>query len=151
VIYSTIQKNLENKGEKTEKMAEEKLGGNIMLAGFELEPIEVIVVKKIVGTYVKKLSENANYKSLKVTLKQHEHAKSFMHEIQAEAIITEGKTEKNGRQIRIATSSTQRNLFAALDIALKKILHEAEHKARTTKEFGEEMIRKEEKQKQKEK
>ena len=56
--------------EENKVKGEEKLGGNIVLSGFQLEPIEMIVVKKIVGTYTKKISEKTDYQELKVGLKQ---------------------------------------------------------------------------------
>ncbi|MBI5148366.1 hypothetical protein HZA33_01675 [Candidatus Pacearchaeota archaeon] len=120
---------------------EDKLGGNISLINFGvLEPAELIVVKKIVGTYVKKLSERANYKSLKLRLKQSEHGKSFLHEIDAEAIIVASQSE-DGKNIVLSSSANDRSLFSALSEVLEKIISQTEHTSRSTKQVGGEMKR----------
>jgi hypothetical protein len=121
----------------------EKIGGNIALINFKLEPIEIAVIKKITGHYVKKISEASNYKELKLRLKNHQHGKSFLHEIEAEAVITEGqKTNEKateGRNIILSAAVTDYNLFTALSQVLEKIFNEALHRSRTTKEIGEEI------------
>ena len=105
---------------------EEKIGGNITLINFKLEPIEMIVVKKIVGNYVKKISERAGYKELKLRLKQHEHGKGFLNELDAEAIIT--REREGGENIVLSSSGQDYNLFNALAGVMEKILNEAEGK-----------------------
>lgn len=105
---------------------EEKLGGNITLINFKLEPIELVVVKKIVGNYVKKLSEKVGYKELKLRLKQHEHGKSFLHELNTEAIIS--KNREGGGDIILSSSAQDYNLFNALASVMEKLLNEAEGK-----------------------
>lgn len=123
-------------------MAETKLGGEISLLGFDsLEPVELIVVKKIVGNYVRKLSARASYDSLRLELKQHRKGKSFMHEINAQLLVNGG---------RFGASVTEWNLYACLTKLLEKVLAEAMHKKRSAKETGEDMIREERKESAKE-
>ena len=92
-----------------------ELGGNITLSGFkELEKDSMIVVKKIVGNYAKKLTEiNDKFEHLTVYLKSiHETPASKKFEIKTKAIF-EGKPYN--------TENVERNLFLALDTALKKL------------------------------
>lgn len=119
------------------------LGGNISLINFgSLEQSELIIVKKLVGTYVKKISEKTSYKSLKLRLKQVEHGKSFLHKIDAEAMVTAAQTEDKGKNIILSASTENRNLFSALAEVLEKISSEADHKTRSTKQVGSEIKRK---------
>ena len=108
---------------------EEKLGGNITLINFKLEPIELIVVKKIVGNYAKKMSEKGGYKELKLRLKQREHGKSFLHELNAEAIIS--KNREVGEEIILSSSAQDYNLFNALAGVMEKLLNEADGKLKS--------------------
>jgi hypothetical protein len=95
------------------------LGGNISLVGFEiLDNAELVIVKKIVGTYIKKMSEIADYKEMRLSLKQHPHGKSFNHEISGFALFSEG---------RFSTNVTERNLFTAVSAACEKIFNEISH------------------------
>ena len=104
---------------KIENQKELKLGGNIALVGFEvLDPIEIAVVKKIVGNYVKKMCENAGYKELRLTLQEHQKGKTFLHEIDGQAIFSEGKFGSNVQEW---------NLYTALASVLEKILAEVVH------------------------
>jgi ribosome-associated translation inhibitor RaiA len=97
-----------------------RLGGNIVLVGFSLDPVEMIVVKKIVGHYAKKISEQVNYSELKVRLKQSQKPKSFLHELDVNANTNEG----------ILTSTTEnKNLYSGLSEALEKIYNQAVHKS----------------------
>lgn len=131
---------------------EEKIGGNISLVGFgKLEPAEIIVVKKLVGTYVRKLSEIANYKELKIRLKQTKHAKSFIHEIDGEAIITESKAEEEGKNLRLNSNISDRNLYSALTKVLDNLIKQAEDRVRGSMERGKKIKRREGKEKIKEK
>jgi ribosome-associated translation inhibitor RaiA len=100
--------------------AELKLGGNIVLAGFSLDPAEMIVVKKIVGNYAKRINEKTEYKEIKIRLKQAQKIKSFLHSINVEVYTNKG----------ILTSSTEdKNLYSGLSAALEKIYSQAEHKS----------------------
>lgn len=123
-------------------MTEIKLGGEISLIGFgSLEPMELIVVKKIVGNYIRKLSTQVNYNSLRLELKQHHKGKSFMHEINAQ-LSADGSL--------FGANLTDWNLYVCLTNLLDKVLIEALHKKRSDKERGENMLEKEEKEAEKE-
>jgi len=92
-----------------------QLGGQIVLSGFkELKPAEIIVVKKLVGSYARKFSDNIkDYESLNIHLKEvHKTPGSEKFEIHAK-ILHEGKIE--------ASEVIDRNIFVALDSVLKKI------------------------------
>ena len=111
-------------------MEEIRLGGSIALVGFDkLEPVEITIVKKITGTYVKKMQENGSYQDLKLVLQQHKHGKSFKHEITAQAQFVEG---------RFGATVTDWNLFKALSETLEKIISEINHKRK--KEIRKEKI-----------
>jgi len=100
-------------------MDEKRLGGNIALVGFDiLEPAELIIVKKIVGTYVKKLQENTEYKELKLVLKQSQHGKTFKHEINAQLDLNKGSFQ---------SKVTEWNLFKAISTAMEKLISEFSH------------------------
>ena len=92
-----------------------QLGGNIELSGFRnLDGASMVVLKKIVGNYGRRFSELvANFESLKITMKPvHETQKSENYEIHAH-LIAAGKT--------VASEAIERNLFVAIDNALKRI------------------------------
>ena len=91
------------------------LGGNIQLAGFrDVEPATMIVVKKIVGTYARHFSGKfPKFELLKVSMKKI-HEKEHTEKYELHALVVD-----SGRQH--AASVTERNLFVALDAALKKV------------------------------
>jgi len=92
-----------------------KLGGNIQLAGFrDIDGASMVVLKKIIGNYVRKLSGmSKKFESLHVTMKPiHETEKSEKYEIHAKLL-------DNGKPI--VSEAVERNLFMAVDSALKKI------------------------------
>ena len=94
-----------------------KLGGDIVLVGFSLEPVEMIVVKKIIGTYAKKIKEKTEYQEIKVTLKKTEKGKSFLHEVNVDVKSSAGLLTSN---------ITNNNLYTALSEALEKIYNQAD-------------------------
>ena len=56
-------------------MVERELGGNIVLVNFNLEEQEMIIVKKIVGNYAKKIRNYQDYQEIKLELKTHKKGK----------------------------------------------------------------------------
>jgi len=95
-----------------------ELGGNITLAGFkDLDHAELIVVKKLVGSYTRKMSDSLkDFENLTVTMKGvHKTPKSQKYEIH-------GKLMAGGKPY--TSEVVDRNLFVALDSSLKKILTE---------------------------
>ncbi|MBN2422730.1 hypothetical protein JXB41_05865 [Candidatus Woesearchaeota archaeon] len=92
-----------------------ELGGNITLVGFkEIEPSKMIVLKKIIGNYTRKFTEQCKkFESITITLKSvHEIEKSEKYEIQV-------KLMDNSKPIN--SEVTDKNLFVAVDSSLKKI------------------------------
>ena len=95
-----------------------KLGGNIQLTGFrEIDGSSMIVLKKIIGNYAKRISELAKkLEVLHITLKSvHGREKSEKYEVHVK-IIDDGRV--------YASEVTDRNLFVAVDIVLKKMVNE---------------------------
>ena len=95
-----------------------QLGGNIELTGFsELEPAVMIVVKKIVGNYAKRVSNLVeNFEQLHITLKEvHKSEKSQRFELHAKVLA--------GGQV-YAAETTDINLFVTMDKVLKKVENE---------------------------
>ena len=85
-----------------------ELGGNIKLENFEnLDPIKIVVVKKVVGNYAKKISEKHAFQELKLVLTTNE-------ESNVEAILTKDSKETKA-------SSLNKNLFYALNQALDNL------------------------------
>jgi len=92
-----------------------QLGGNIELSGFgDIDGASMVVLKKIIGNYARRMTEISDkYESLKVTMKPvHETEKSEKHEIHAQ-LMNDGKS--------VVSEVVERNLFVAVDSALKKI------------------------------
>jgi len=97
-----------------------ELKGKVALVGFEvLDESEQEIVKKIVESYIKKLSAVGDYQEMKISLRQHKHGKTFKHEVNAFAIFRQGKFESD---------VTEWNLYIALSMVCDKILAELEHK-----------------------
>jgi hypothetical protein len=91
------------------------LGGNIELSGFrEVDGSSMIVIKKIVGNYVKRISEQKpDFEKLHLVAKEiHKTENSEKYELHAKAIIA-GKT--------FTSEITEFNLFVAVDQVLKKL------------------------------
>lgn len=95
-----------------------RLDSNIQLTGFrDIDGSSMIVIKKIVGTYAKRIAElTKNMQTLHVTLKEvHEREKSEKYEVHAK-VIDDGKV--------FASEIVDRNLFVAVDGVLKKLVNE---------------------------
>jgi len=90
-----------------------QLGGNIELSGFSaLDGGTMVVLKKIVGNYARRMSDKAKkFEKLSITMKK-------VHDSQYELCA---KMIDNGKVIN--SSTTDRNLFVGIDIALKKIMN----------------------------
>jgi hypothetical protein len=94
-----------------------RLGGNIELTGFsELDGGVMIVLKKIIGNYAKKMSERtADFERLHMTMKiVHAKEKSEKYEIHSKLI--------HGGSNILVGESVDRNLFVAVDDSLKKVV-----------------------------
>ncbi|MGM5485086.1 MAG: hypothetical protein ACQEP1_04405 [Nanobdellota archaeon] len=93
-----------------------QLGGNIQLSGFsDMEGGDMIIVKKIVGNHVKRISELVNdFQDIKINRKSvHETEGSEKHEIK----ITLNADKQFNAEV------TERNLYIGIDKALKKVIN----------------------------
>ena len=91
-----------------------QLGGSIELSGFtDIDGGTMIILKKIIGNYVKRMStKTENFEKLGLTMKT-VHNNQF--EVHAKMI-------DNGKQF--SSEVVDRNLFVAIDSSLKKIMNE---------------------------
>ncbi|MBR9690169.1 hypothetical protein GOV08_00605 [Candidatus Woesearchaeota archaeon] len=91
-----------------------ELGGNIKLTGFrELDSGSMVILKKIIGSYARKLSDNSKeFEGLELTLKEISgtHPK---YEVRSKVL--------NGGAVK-TSEVTDRNLFVSVDSSLKKVL-----------------------------
>jgi hypothetical protein len=97
------------------------LGGNIELVGFkQVSLADVVVVKKLVGHYTRKIQEHApNFEKIQIFLKEiHKIDNNAKHEIHVK-VLDGGKA--------FGSEIVDKNLFIALDNALKKVLAEVSH------------------------
>ena len=94
-----------------------ELGGNITLVGFkEVDKAELVVVKKLVGSYTRKLADTVSgFESITVTLKLIHHTEEGNPKYELHAKV-------NVKGNVCATEVVDRNLFVGLDDVLKKAL-----------------------------
>lgn len=86
-----------------------QLGGNIELVGFSiLDPASLIVLKKIVGNYARTFSNKTPVEKLSLSLNKND-ASVFLTAVLA-------TTDKS-----MTSEVSHKNLFIALDTALKKL------------------------------
>ncbi len=93
-----------------------ELGGNIRLTGFkELDGGSLVILKKVVGNYVRKISEsNDKFENLSLTLKninEKEGNKKF--EVHAKLV--------NGGEV-LTSEVTDRNIFFTVDKVLNSVM-----------------------------
>ena len=95
------------------------LGGNIELVGFkELDGGSMVILKKMVGNHVRKMTETAEkFEKLTVNMKK---IGSGEHKFEVQA-----KMLDNGKQY--TSEVTDFNLFFTVDKALTKIQNEIRH------------------------
>ena len=87
-----------------------ELGGNIKLEGFdEIESGKLVVVRKMVGSYARKISNKKQYKELKLGLK----IESDNCEINVVCVNEDGQIEG---------VKSDKNLFFAINGALESVL-----------------------------
>jgi len=101
-------------------MMELKLGGGIILTGFKLYKQEMILVKKIVGNYAKKIRNFADYNQLKIELRTHKKNKKEVYEAKVSLDV-------NGEIL--SAEDRDFNPFSLIDNVLKKVLQEVRHKS----------------------
>ena len=92
-----------------------ELGGNITLIGFkELDYAEMVVIKKIVGNYARKLSDREQVNELTLNLKQIHHTSEDSYKFEMKA-----KVDVNGKIFN--SEIVDYNLFIAIDNIMKKL------------------------------
>lgn len=92
-----------------------ELGGNITLIGFkELDYAEMVVIKKIVGNYARKLSDREQVNELTLNLKQVHHTSEESSKFEMKA-----KVDINGKIFN--SEIVDYNLFIAIDNIMKKL------------------------------
>ena len=92
-----------------------ELGGNIVLSGFkEVDKPTLVIVKKIVGNFVKNVSQTSpGFNNISITLKTvHEREKSKMYEF-AGRLTVDNKDAH--------AEHTDRNILVGIDKVLKKL------------------------------
>ena len=96
-----------------------KLGGNIELAGFSsLDGGQMIVVKKIVGNYARRMEGMCkNFEALKLKLKPLHQTGEDMKKFELHGQIVD-----NGQIFPAGV--IERNLFVGVDSVLKKLVNE---------------------------
>ena len=104
-------------------MPEESMG-KILLTGFKLEPAEKAIVDNLIRSYQHKIGEKVAYKEIKLRMKKSARGKTFLNEVQGTLV-----TDKI-----FNTETADYNLFSALSEALEKLMHEAEHSKRTSRQ-----------------
>lgn len=89
----------------------EVLGGNIELVGFNsLEPAKIIVIKKIVGNYVKKIADdNSDFEKLELELKGSDDDFELLSALSIGGKVKDAKVKGN-------------NLFFALDKVMSEVM-----------------------------
>jgi ribosome-associated translation inhibitor RaiA len=92
-----------------------ELGGNITLVGFrEIDYAEMIVVKKMIGNYVRKFSDKAPINNFTLTMKE-------IHKTSEESgkFELKAKIDLNGEIIN--SEVVDYNLFIGMDAIMKKL------------------------------
>ncbi|HIH42652.1 TPA: hypothetical protein HA246_03340 [Candidatus Woesearchaeota archaeon] len=92
-----------------------ELGGSIVLSGFRaIDGASMVILKKVIGNYVKKMSERAEkFEQLALTVKSvHENENSKKFELNAKLV-------DNGKVFN--SEFVDKNIFVAVDSALKKL------------------------------
>ncbi|MBN1377206.1 hypothetical protein JW949_02635 [Candidatus Woesearchaeota archaeon] len=117
------ESDIKNKGKIKDATAKDstktiELGGNIVLTGFnDLDYSEMIVVKKLIGSATKKMSNHCDkIEEMKLTLKK-------IHEIEGNAKYElHGQLICNGKSYN--SEFVDKNIYIAIDQVTKKILNE---------------------------
>lgn len=93
-----------------------ELGGNITLVGFkDLGYAELVVVKKVIGNYARKISDRHPFDSLKLAVKP-------IHKTTNEITKFELKIELAADGKHYHSEIVEHNIFIGLDKILKKIV-----------------------------
>jgi len=100
-------------------MTKEKLGGNIILNGFDIDSAEKLIVKKMIGKYAEKIRNMADYQEILLTMQIHKEVKTEKYEIYGLVILSNGKAE---------STASGFNPFILVNEVMQKIIKEIEGK-----------------------
>ena len=91
-----------------------ELGGSIELVGFkEFEPSELVVLKKIIGNFVRKFADNVEgYEKLTISIKRVGSPKSNKFEVQTKLMVSAKP---------VNSDVTENNVYFALAQSFKKL------------------------------
>ena len=93
---------------------------NIQIIGLDdLDSSEIAVIKEIISKYMKKISNKMEYTLLKISFKQHQRIKYFIHEVKAELFTAQHN--------KLSAMHTDKNIYKATASIMEKILAEIEH------------------------
>jgi hypothetical protein len=101
----------------------QRLGGNIELSGFKiLNGGEMIIAKKIIGNYARKMEGMCqNFSGLKLRVKPLHHTEEKFKKFELHGQVVDGGHV-------YPASEVEHNIFVAIDAICKKLVHEVEHK-----------------------
>jgi hypothetical protein len=101
----------------------QQLGGDIELSGFNiLNGGEMIIVKKIVGNYARRMEGLCqNFNGLKLRIKPLHHTEDKLKKFELHGQVLDG-----GHVYPAGT--VEHNIFVGIDAVCKKLVHEVEHK-----------------------
>ena len=97
--------------------------GKIVLSGFDVDEAEKSILNNLIQNYEKK-AERLNYSEIRLRLKKTIKGKAFLHEVHGTMM-----TDK-----MLNAKVYDYNLFAAVSEVLEKLMHEAEHNKRTSRQ-----------------
>ncbi len=96
------------------------MDNTLTIQGFtNLDPSEIKRLEELIAKNLKKIKFKSDYNDLRIELKQHKHAKEFIHEINAILFL---------KQSRIRAETSDKNIYKALQNVFDKLLAEIEHK-----------------------
>ena len=102
----------------------DKAKGKVILSSFKLDPAEKAIVDNLIANYKDKISEKISFQEIRLLLKKKLHGKAFFHEVRGNLIA--GKI--------YSAKSEGFNLLAAIGECMEKLMHEAEHNKRTSRQ-----------------
>ncbi len=98
----------------------------VRLAGFDLPQEERGSLDKVLAHHLRRIEEQISFDLLELTLKKSLKGKAFIHEVS-------GRLKAKGKLLGAQVADF--NLFKAVSLVLDKILHEAQHLRRTSRQI----------------
>ncbi len=98
----------------------------VHMTGFDLPQEEMSQLHAAISHPIKKLREKTDFDVLELNLKKSSKGKVFNHQVRGR-VHTRGKV--------LSAEDSDYNVFKAVSLVLEKILHEAEHLQRTSRQL----------------